>query len=84
MKKDTSTPNVSRRLRLIRVICVQEEYKLHKEEGITDRYIYRKFILPMFHISESTFIKYMGENAKRELAIIDEYLKQQKEQSSCE
>lgn len=67
-------PRISGIHRLRRIIEVQEEYKKHKEEGITDKRIYKKHIYPKFFISESTFKKYMYTNARRELKIIEDYL----------
>lgn len=50
-----------------RALEVQEIYLHHKEEDLPNRYIYRKYIKPLFHISERTFYRYLGRNVKKEL-----------------
>jgi len=52
---------------LRRALEVQRIYLLHKEDGIPNTYIYRKYIYPVFFISERTFYRYLRRNVKREL-----------------
>lgn len=49
-----------------RALAVQELYQKHKEEGITDLYIHRKYIYPQFKISLRTMQRYINRNAKRD------------------
>lgn len=75
-----STLNLKRRNLLLRILAVQEAYQRHKtHEGVTDAWVFREHIYPIFYISRSTFLKYLETNAKKELSQIEEYLKQQKQ-----
>lgn len=60
------------RNRLLRVIDVQEEYNKVCEEGITKKYIWRKYIKDKYHISYYTFIQYLGVFAKKNIKPIQE------------
>ena len=61
-----------RKYYLQRVLQVQETYLSQKEHGSTDTWIYRNIIEPQYHISMSTFRKYMGINARKELKELTE------------
>lgn len=52
---------------LLKVLAVQEVYLEHKHEGVTNVYIFKKHIKPVFFISERTFYRYLGINAKKEI-----------------
>lgn len=63
--------NANRKNFLMRVIAAQEIYLNEKKhEGITDVWIWRNKIYPVYFISKTTFNKWMGINAKRELTEI--------------
>lgn len=49
---------------LVKVEKVQEIYYTHKEEGISNRFIWRKYVEPVFFISERTFYEWLGINVK--------------------
>lgn len=66
--------NINRKNYLLKVLAVQEIYLAEKKhEGITNVWIYEKKIYPVFFISKPTFYKYLGVNAKKELADIEGY-----------
>jgi len=52
---------------LLRVLCVQELYSTYKKPGISDAYIFRTFIQPVYPMSKRTFSTYLGISAKKEL-----------------
>lgn len=52
---------------LERIIDVQNIVLQHKENGATQEWVYRNVVRKRFHISHSTFCKYMACNARREL-----------------
>jgi uncharacterized membrane-anchored protein len=52
---------------LKRIIEVQNIVLEHQKKGIQQRQIYNKFVRDVYHISYSTFNKWLGCNAKQEL-----------------
>lgn len=42
-----------------------------KKRGATQAWIFRNLICKQFHISKSTFDRYLSTNAKKELAKLD-------------
>ena len=52
---------------LKRMVRVQDIVLEHKKCGVTQLYVYEKVIEPMFHISYSTFNRYLAYPAKLEL-----------------
>lgn len=50
-----------------RALEVQEIYLRHKARKLPTVYIYRTYIQPKFFISERTFYRYLGRNAKKEV-----------------
>lgn len=52
---------------LRRIIDVQEVYLKHHRDGVSDIFIYRNYIKPVFHISVRTFRTYLATNAKFQL-----------------
>lgn len=56
---------------LRRVIDIQNIYLRERERGATGEWVYRNLVAPVYHISKSTFQKYMSINAKRELHEIE-------------
>jgi len=54
------------KLRLI--LDVQNVYNTHKQEGVTTIHVYKKHILPVYHISLATFYNYLSTPAKKQLA----------------
>jgi hypothetical protein len=47
--------------------AVQEVYREHKKEGVTNIGIYRKYIKNQFFISEKTFYSLLTVNVNQEL-----------------
>jgi hypothetical protein len=56
---------------LRRVIDIQNIYLRERERGATGEWVYRRMVAPVYHISKSTFQKYMSINAKKELHDIE-------------
>lgn len=56
---------------LLKVLAVQEIYQQYKEDGVTAKAIYEKYIKDQYHISKSTFDNYLSINAKLELKHLD-------------
>ena len=52
---------------LQRMVDVQDTYRKHKDNGATDRWIFRTIIEPAYRISERTFYNYLTTPARREL-----------------
>jgi len=52
---------------LKRVIQVQDSYRKHEKNGAPDTWIYKNVIEPQYHISMSTFRKYLTISARRQL-----------------
>lgn len=58
---------------LEKVAHVQEVYQLHKKnDGITDRWIHKTHVKPVFHIGYRSMKNYLQIPAKRELKRITE------------
>ncbi|MHC1780044.1 MAG: hypothetical protein AB9922_07380 [Bacteroidales bacterium] len=57
---------------LQKIVEIQEIVLAEKQRGVSQAWIYRQRISEKFHISESTFNRYMGINAKELLRTIDE------------
>lgn len=45
---------------LKRVKRIQEIYNRHKEPGVTNRFIYTKYIIPHYDMTEATFYNYLN------------------------
>lgn len=57
----------NKRNKLAIILEVQEVYKLHKTEGVSTAFVYRRFIRPRFHISKRTLYTYLETPAAKEL-----------------
>lgn len=55
----------NRRNYLVRIIDIQNITLEHQKRGATRRWIFINVIKPNYYISESTYRKYLGINAKR-------------------
>lgn len=66
--------NAKRLNYLKKVLAVQEDYTSHKEEGITNKYVFKKFIAPKYFIGITTMYLYLNINAKREIKLIEKHL----------
>jgi hypothetical protein len=63
---------VNRRNRLRRVLKVQEVHNANWEEGLSKKYVWRKYIQNEFNIEYYTYIMYLGVNARREVKLLEE------------
>jgi hypothetical protein len=63
---------VNRRNRLRRVLKVQEVHNANWEEGLSKKYVWRKYIQNEFNIEYYTYIIYLGVNARREVKLLEE------------
>ncbi|MEO0337602.1 MAG: hypothetical protein AAF242_00165 [Bacteroidota bacterium] len=71
-------PSLESKLRFYKKVqAVQKIYREHKEEGITDGYIWRKHIKDVFYIGKSTFTRYMTISASREIKTIESQIEEQ-------
>lgn len=61
----------NRRNTLEKIMEVQEITMREKKRGATQAWIFRNLICKQFHISKSTFDRYLSTNAKKELAKLD-------------
>jgi len=52
---------------LRKIVEVQEITLNHSKFGVTQEYVYKHYIYPVYHISRSTYYAYLRRNAKREL-----------------
>jgi hypothetical protein len=50
---------------LLRIIDIQNITLEHQKRGATRRWIFRNVVKPNYYISEATYRKYLGINAKR-------------------
>lgn len=50
-----------------RALAIQEIYLEHSARGLSNVYIFRNYIKPVYFISERTFYRYLGRNAKKEV-----------------
>lgn len=55
---------------LKRVQIVQEIYQRHKQEGISDAFIYRNYVHPVVPISQDRFYAYLQISPQKELKSI--------------
>lgn len=62
---------------LQKVIAIQNCFREEKPEGMTTIYFYNNYIRPTYFISYTTFYRYLGMNARRELTNINEKLKEE-------
>ena len=69
----------NRRNYLLRVKDVQDIYMKHHQCGCTDTYIYATYIYPTYRISRTTFYNYLSTPAVRELKILVERMRRDKE-----
>jgi hypothetical protein len=53
--------------KLQRALMVQEVYRKHSQEGVTDVYIFEHYIRERFLIGKRTFYNYLALPASREL-----------------
>lgn len=53
--------------KLTKTIEVQKHFKQHYVVGMTIEHVYKNHIFPTFHISRTTFYKYMNVAAEKEL-----------------
>jgi hypothetical protein len=65
---------VNRRNRLRRVLKVQEVHNKEWEEGLTKKYVWKKYIQNEFNIEYYTYISYLGINARREIKQVEELI----------
>ena len=72
MRPKTLNMAYNRRYFLERVIEIQDIVKREKKRGSYQVWIYENLIKDQFHISVSTFNNYLGINARRELAKLEE------------
>jgi hypothetical protein len=57
----------NKRLFYTKVIEIQDLYLRYKEEGVTNEYIYDRYVRTVYFISKKTFYTYLGINAKNEI-----------------
>lgn len=62
----------NRRNLLNKILEIQKIYLEHHSNGVTAVYIYDTYIREKYHISQRTFEKYLGVNAKMELKKLDD------------
>jgi len=65
---------------LQKIVEVQEIVLFYKGKGASQSWVYRKIISEKYHISEATFNRYMGINAKEQLRRLQE---QSEDQGGC-
>ena len=63
-----------------RVLQVQAIYLEHKQEDLPNVYIYRKYIEPVYFISERTFYRYLARNAKKEFTQLQQELQNENQE----
>lgn len=52
---------------LSRIVVIQNITLEYKEKGCTQEWIYKKLIKPNYNISRSTYYRYLGIPAKKDL-----------------
>lgn len=62
----------NRRYLLQRIVEIQEIVLAEKLRGLSQAWIYRNVIFDKYRISEGTFNKYLGINAKEQLRKLNE------------
>lgn len=60
---------------LKKVKRIQDIYLKHKEPGVTNRFIFNKYILPHYDLTETTFYNYL--NVKNPQKQIDKLIEKQ-------
>ena len=55
---------------LKRVQIVQEIYQRHKQEGVSDAFIWRKHVYPVMPIGQDSFYRYLQISPQKELKSI--------------
>lgn len=59
-----------RRNYLLRIIDIQNITLEHQNRGATKRWIFANIVKPNYYISEATYRKYLGINAKRLIKLL--------------
>ena len=67
---------------LLKIIEIQNIVMTEKDRGISQKWIFENLIQKRYFINYSTFNAYMGRNAKRELADLDNKKQEDKRQMS--
>jgi len=62
----------NKRYLLHKIIEVQEIVLKYKDKGVSQAWVYCNIIAARYHISEATFNRYMGINAKEQLRRLQE------------
>jgi hypothetical protein len=55
----------NKRNNMQRIIDIQNITLENQQRGVTKKWIFENLIEPVYHISERTYSKYLGINAKR-------------------
>jgi hypothetical protein len=66
--------HAQKRNNLRKILKVQEDFLAEWEEGISKKFIWKKFIYNKYFIEYHTFINYLGVNARKELKELDEVI----------
>jgi hypothetical protein len=70
------------RNQLKRILDIQEITLREQAKGVSKQYIYENYIWPVYKISRGCYSEYLGINARRELKVLDEKEKREKEQKT--
>lgn len=62
----------NKRYLLQKIVEVQEIVLQYKDKGVSQAWVYCNIIANRYHISEATFNRYMGINAKEQLKRLQE------------
>lgn len=62
----------TRKNRLQRILDIQQKTLEYTSQGVTQRYIYEKYIYPVYRISQSAYYNYLAIPAARELKRMEE------------
>lgn len=62
----------TRKNRLQRIVDIQQKTLEYTAQGVTQRYIYEKYIYPTYRISQSAYYNYLSIPAARELKRMEE------------
>ena len=57
---------------LKKIIDIQDITIEHTSKGVTQEWVYRHKIYPVYRISRRTYTEYLGTNAKKELKEIEQ------------
>jgi hypothetical protein len=52
------------RNRLKRIVDIQDITLKYKKQGVTQKFIFENYIYPVYFITEVTYYRYLGTNAK--------------------